>query len=217
MEAVVTVVAIDGPAGAGKSTVARAVADRLGFDFLDTGAMYRAVALTALERGINIEDGEAVGSLAAQIELRVEKDRVWVGDDDVSSRIRTKGVDRAVSIVSRHLQVRREMVRLQRETAEDKDVVVEGRDIGTVVFPDAEVKIFLTADLEERARRRTAQLDLDAESLERIQSEMERRDELDSTRDESPLVSAPGAVEVDTTGRTIDEVVDEIAELVSGP
>lgn len=212
-----TVVAIDGPAGAGKSTVARAVADRLGFDFLDTGAMYRAVALAALERGLDIEDGDAVGRLAGDIPLRVEKDRVWVGDDDVSSRIRSKGVDRAVSIVSRHPQVRRAMVRLQRETAEGKDVVVEGRDIGTVVFPDAEVKIFLTADLEERARRRTSQLELDPEARERIRTELERRDELDSTRDESPLATAPGAAEVDTTGRTIDEVVEEIADLVSGP
>ena len=218
MEALVTVIAIDGPAGAGKSTVARAVAARLGFDFLDTGAMYRAVALEALQRDIDIEDPDAVGAVAEDLDLRLDKDRVFIGSQDVSAEIRTKRVDRAVSIVSRHPRVRRAMVELQRHEATDgNDVVVEGRDIGSIVFPNAEVKVFLTASIDERARRRTQQLDLDDEKLEQIRASISESDELDSTRDESPLTVASEAIEVDTTGRTVEEVVEEIATLVSGP
>jgi cytidylate kinase len=213
----VTVVAIDGPAGAGKSTVARAVAERIRFDFLDTGAMYRAVALVALREGVDPADATAMGRIAADIDLTLDRDVVLVGGEDVSTDIRGAGVTAAVSLVSRHPQVRAQMVERQRQIAAGKDVVVEGRDIGSVVFPEAEVKIYLTASIDERARRRTDQLDLDGGSLADIRAEIETRDRADSTRAESPLSRPHDAVEVDTTGRSVDEVVDEIERLVSGP
>jgi cytidylate kinase len=213
----VTIVAIDGPAGAGKSTVARAVAQRLRFDLLDTGAMYRAVALEALRRGVDPADAAAVGRVARDIELRLEADRVVLGDEDVSTAIRAAEVTKAVSLVARHPEVRREMVGRQRRAVADKDVVVEGRDIGSVVFPDADVKVYLTASIDERARRRTHQLDLDPGRKDEIRNDLERRDDADSTRDESPLTRASDAIEVDTTDRSIDDVVYEIEQLVSGP
>jgi cytidylate kinase len=213
----VTVVAIDGPAGAGKSTVARAVAERMGFEFLDTGAMYRAVALEVLKRGVDPSDAAAAGAIASEMDLRVEGDRVFIGTEDVSSKIRSAEVTRTVSVVSRHPEVRTQMVGRQREVAAGKDVVVEGRDIGSVVFPDADVKIYLTASIDERARRRTEQLALERNHLAEIRGDLQRRDEADSTRDESPLTHAADAVEVDSTGRTVEQVVDEIEVLVSGP
>jgi cytidylate kinase len=213
----VTVIAIDGPAGAGKSTVARAVAQRMGFDYLDTGAMYRAVALEALRRGVDPADGVAVGRIASEIDLRVTGERVFIGAEDVSRKIRSAKVTRAVSLVSAHPEVRTQMVRRQREVAAGRDVVVEGRDIGSVVFPDADAKIYLTASIEERARRRTDQLALDRDLVEDIRTDLRRRDEVDSTRRESPLTRAPDAVEVDSTDKTVQQVVDEIEMLVSGP
>jgi cytidylate kinase len=213
----VTIVAIDGPAGAGKSTVARAVARRLGFEHLDTGAMYRAVALAALRAGIDLDDSEAVGAFAERMTLRIERDRVWIDGEDVSAEIRSKQVTRAVSTVARHASVRAVMVDRQRDSAGSKDVVVEGRDIGSVVFPDADVKIYLTASIDERARRRTEQLDLDPELLADIRNDLARRDDLDSSRAESPLTRPEDAVVVDTTDRTVEQIVDEIETLVSGP
>ena len=212
-----TIVAIDGPAGAGKSTVARAVARRLGFEHLDTGAMYRAVALAALRAGIDLDDSEAVGAFAERMTLRIERDRVWIDGEDVSAEIRSKQVTRAVSTVARHASVRAVMVDRQRDSAGSKDVVVEGRDIGSVVFPDADVKIYLTASIDERARRRTEQLDLDPELLADIRNDLARRDDLDSSRAESPLTRPEDAVVVDTTDRTVEQIVDEIETLVSGP
>jgi cytidylate kinase len=212
-----TVVAIDGPAGAGKSTVARAVAERMGFEYLDTGAMYRAVALETLRRGVDPVDAASVGRIASDIDLRVEGDRVLIDAEDVSSEIRSAEVTRAVSVVSKHPEVRTQMVGRQRDVAAGKDVVVEGRDIGSVVFPDADVKIYLTASIDERARRRTDQLALDRERLAEIRSDLRRRDRVDSTRLESPLTRADDAVEVESTGRTVEQVVDEIEVLVSGP
>lgn len=212
-----TVVAIDGPAGAGKSTVARAVAHRIGFEYLDTGAMYRAVAWETLRRGVDPADGAAVDSVASEIVLRVEGERVYIGSEDVSSDIRSAAVTRAVSVVSTYPKVRAEMVRRQRRLAIGRDLVVEGRDIGSVVFPDADVKIYLTASIDERARRRTDQLALDRARVEEIRSDLKRRDQADSTRPESPLTRVPDAVEVDSTDRSVDEVVDEIELLVGGP
>ena len=192
------VVAIDGPVGSGKSTVAQAVALRLGLDFLQTGAMYRAVALALLQRG-----GEDAASVARAVVIDVGE-RVTIDGEDVTDAIRSPDVGRAVSEVAANPDVRGELVRRQREWAvEHGGGVVEGRDIGSVVFPDAALKVFLTATPEERARRR------DDESADDVR----RRDLVDSTRAASPLVVADGAVVVDSTGRGIDEVVDEIVAL----
>ncbi|MEA2705123.1 MAG: CMP/dCMP kinase [Actinomycetota bacterium] len=198
MNVPMNVVAIDGPVGSGKSTVAQAVAARLGLDFLQTGAMYRAVALALLRRG-----DEDAATVARQVVIDVG-DRVTLDGDDVTDQIRSPEVGRAVSLVAADAEVRAELVRLQREWAVvHGGGVVEGRDIGSVVFPDAVLKVFLTASPEERASRR------DDESADDVR----RRDLIDSTRAASPLVVADGAVVVDSTGRGVDEVVDEIVAL----
>jgi len=197
------VVAIDGPVGSGKSTVARAVAERLGVGHLDTGAMYRSVALAALRRGIDPEVAGAgdLAKLAAEVTLEVGE-RVIVDGDDVTDELRSPEVGRVVSSVAAEPDVRAELVRRQREWAKTRGGgVVEGRDIGSVVFPDAQLKVFLTASDEERAKRRSADEDADA---------LARRDRLDSTRSASPLTQAEGALVIDTTELPVDEIVDEI-------
>ncbi|MGP0033584.1 MAG: (d)CMP kinase [Solirubrobacteraceae bacterium] len=201
-----TVVAIDGPAGAGKSTVARALADRLGFTYLDTGAMYRAVALAATERGV--EPGQIAGSLTIE-----PGERTLLDGRDVTEEIRTPEVSEAASRAAADPAVRRTVVAGQRRRLEHGDWVAEGRDIGTVVAPDAEVKVFLTADPAERARRRAVELGVDPAT---VLAEQTIRDERDRSRAHSPLAPAAGAVQLDTTGMTLDEVVDRIADLVRG-
>jgi cytidylate kinase len=199
------VVAIDGPAGAGKSTVARAVADQLGFTYLDSGAMYRCVALAALQRGAE----PAAVAASVRIELG---DRVRLDGRDVSSEIRTRAVSEAASRVAAEPAVREAMVREQRRLTENGDWVAEGRDIGSVVVPGAEVKVFLTADPHERARRRAAELGVDPAT---VLAEQVIRDHRDSTREQSPLAPAPGAVQLDTTGLTLDEVVARVVAMVA--
>jgi cytidylate kinase len=188
------VIAIDGPAGAGKSTVARAVADALGFTYLDTGAMYRAVALARIR-------GEEAG------DIDFDEGRVLLNGRDVSGEIRTPEVSEEASRVSAEREVRTAMVERQRALLSDGDWVAEGRDIGSVVAPGAELKIFLTADPRERAQRRASELGADPEEVLR---DVQARDERDTTRAESPLVRAEGAEELDTTGLSIDEVVERI-------
>jgi cytidylate kinase len=212
-----TVVAIDGPAGAGKSSVARAVAIRLGLRYLDTGAMYRAVALAALDRGIDPSDADAAHGLVGALDLRIEKESVFVDGIDVTARIRGAEVTGAAAQVARHQAVRRALVRLQRQIASGGQVVMEGRDIGSAVLPDAEVKVFLTASLEERARRRCRQLG-EEETPERVAAlvvSIDERDEADRSRAASPLVQADDAVVIDTTGLTEEQVVDRIAALAT--
>jgi len=194
------VIAIDGPAGSGKSTVAQAVARKLGVAYLDTGAMYRSVTHVALARGVDVDDGDALARLAHDLEIEVG-DRVVVDGVDVSEAIRAPAVNGAVSTVSAHPGVRRELVGRQRLWAgAHEGGVMEGRDIGTVVFPDARLKVFLTAGEGERARRR------------RDEADVEQRDRLDSTRPVSPLKAADDAVVIDTTELTVDEVVVRILE-----
>lgn len=202
------VVAIDGPAGSGKSTVARRVAERLGLAYLDTGAMYRSVAFAALQRSIDPADAKAVAELARRVALEIGP-VVRVDGEDATAAIRNPEVTRAVSAVAANPEVRAEMVRRQREWVQLHDgAVVEGRDIGSVVFPGAELKVFLTADDEERARRRSQEvLDLDHDT---VAADMARRDLLDSTRTASPLTVAQDAVVIDTSGRSIEEVVEEV-------
>ena len=198
------IVAIDGPAGAGKSTVARGVARALGFTYLDSGAMYRCVALAVLERG-----GEPA-DVARAIDVEVGE-RVLLDARDVTEAIRAPEVSEAASRVAADPGVREALVERQRELMSSSNWVAEGRDIGTVVAPDAEVKVVLTASGEERARRRAAELGADPDT---VLAEQALRDERDRTREHSPLESAPGAVELDTTGLSVDEVVERIAGLV---
>jgi CMP/dCMP kinase len=204
------VVAIDGPAGSGKSTVARALAARLGVPYLDTGAMYRAVAFAALRRGVDPEDGETVGRIAEHIELELADGDVTVDGVDASIEIRGPEVTRAVSAVAANPGVRRELVRRQREwvAAHGGSAVVEGRDIGTVVFPDAPLKAYLTARLEVRAGRRHKEVaDLDYEA---VMADMARRDTVDEGREVDPLLCADDAVQIDTTDRSVDEIVADL-------
>lgn len=202
-------VAIDGPAGAGKSTVARALARELGFTYLDSGAMYRCVALLALRRGWT--EGGALAELAqtASIDLA---GRVALDGEDVTEQIRSPEVSELASRVAVDPGVRAALVAKQRELLARGDWVAEGRDIGTVVAPDAELKIFLTADPRERARRRAAELGADSEI---VLAEQSLRDERDATREHSPLVPAPRAIELDTTGLDVERVVAHIAALVA--
>jgi cytidylate kinase len=210
----VSVVAIDGPAGAGKSTVARAVAHRLGFEFLDTGAMYRAIALAALERGIDLEDDAALTALVDEVDIDLMGDVVTLNGRDVSKVIRGPEVTAAVSKVAAVEGVRRAMAAMQRARADAGNVVIEGRDIGSAVVPAADIKIFLTASKDERARRRARQLGLstDESSLRELARTIEARDRADSERKASPFVKANDAVVVDSTGKDIDTIVDEIAK-----
>jgi cytidylate kinase len=205
------VIAIDGPAGSGKSTVAKEVASRLGLDYLDTGAMYRAVAFAAIRRGIDPEDAERVAELARQIDLEVG-DTVKVDGADATIEIRSPEVTRAVSVVAANPAVRAELVARQREWASGHaGGVVEGRDIGTVVFPDADVKVYLTADDSERASRRSKEmLDL---RYDQVAADIARRDHADSTRAASPLSVAPDAVVLDTTGLGVDAVVSTVLDM----
>jgi len=215
------IVAIDGPAGSGKSTVARGVARRLGFTYLDSGALYRAVTLAALEAGADLDDGPALGELAAaaQVELH-ERDQdavqVLLDGRDVTEEIRDPAVTGASSRVAAHPEVRAALLRKQRDLIAAGDYVVEGRDIGTVVAPDAPIKAFLTADPEERARRRAAELrrrGLEAQA-EDVRQAIEQRDRLDSTRSAAPLRAADDAVVIDTTGLDAAQVIDRVLELV---
>lgn len=204
------VIAIDGPAGAGKSSVARSVATELGLTYLDSGAMYRCVALAALERGADLDDGEGLGALARALEIEFESERVRLDGRDVTAAIRTPDVTAASSHVSVHAPVREAMVAQQRAMIAAGNYVAEGRDIGTVVSPDSPLKIFLTASGEERARRRAAQTGEDFESVLAAQRD---RDTRDSEREHGALRAADDAVEVDTTGLTLSEVVARVVAL----
>lgn len=215
-------VAVDGPAGAGKSTVAKELADRLGYLYVDTGAMYRALTLKALREGVDLSDEAALGHLAEQTEIRLERgskgNRVYLDGEEVTTAIRQPEVTREVSRVSEVAAVRAPLVAQQRQLAANGGVVLDGRDIGSFVLPNADVKIFLTASLAERAQRRLLELqsrgyDL---SLEQVMAELERRDAYDSGRAVAPLTQAVDAHLVDTTGLTIPEVVATILRHCEG-
>ena len=215
------VIAIDGPAGAGKSSAARDLAERLGYVLVDTGALYRGTALAAFERSVDWDDGEALGQLMAGLELSFERDqgsglRLLIDGVDRSSDIRTPHISTGASRVSRHAQVRRALLGLQRRLGAAGGVVLEGRDIGTVVFPDAEVKVFLTASDEARARRRHAELTRSGHEseLERVLRDIRERDRLDSERDIAPLRAADDAVVLDTSDLPLSDVLDRLEALV---
>ena len=215
------IIAIDGPAGAGKSTIARMIADRYGWTYLDTGAIYRVVTLLALEQGIPPGDGGDLGQLARHAEIGFQPGpggapRVFAGCREVTAEIRSLEVTGNVSEVSAQRQVREALLEMQRQCAAGGNVVVDGLDIGTVVFPDAEVKIFLTASVGERAKRR--RLELDGKGVHVAQDQMEKdiaaRDDYDSSREVAPLKAAIDAVMVDTTDLSIEQVVDRVAEII---
>ena len=204
------IIAIDGPAGVGKSTVARAVAAALGFTYLDSGAMYRCVALAGIERGADLDDGEAMGDLARALRIELNGERVTLDGRDVSAAIREPAVSAAASRVSVHRAVREAMVGEQRRLIVASRYVAEGRDIGTVVSPDAPLKVFLTASAEERARRRAAQ---SGEAEAAVLAAQRERDERDESREHSALRAAEDAVEIDTTGLSQERVVERVVGL----
>jgi len=217
MSARLLTIAIDGPSGAGKGTVARTVAERLGYRYIDTGAMYRAVAWKAGRTGLDLRDEAAVAELARRASLRLEPG-VMIDDEDVTRAIRTPEIDAAAAVVARHAAVRAVLVDRQREYGHGGGIVMEGRDIGTVVFPAADVKVFLDAAPEERARRRaidpahgSAQ---DARDVHGVAQALEARDLSDRTRTASPLKVAPDAVYIDTTGVSVQDVVERVLGVV---
>lgn len=211
------IVAIDGPAGAGKSTLARLLAARLGYTYIDSGAMYRAVALLAADAEISWDDEPALGELARSLSFLFDGCRLLVDGRDVSSRIRSARIGAGASLVSRWPSVREALVAAQRAIGAGGGVVMEGRDIGTVVFPDAGVKVYLTASLAERSRRRCADLEALGERHDpsQVLRAMEERDRRDREREHSPLAKAPGAVEVATDGRSVEELIERLAGLVA--
>ncbi|MCB9506567.1 MAG: (d)CMP kinase [Myxococcales bacterium] len=211
------IVAIDGPAGAGKTTVSLRVAAALGAQLVSTGALYRAVALLATERGVALDDVPALVAIAAalNVDFAVVEDvnRVWLDGQDRTEALRTPDMSRGASIVSAIPEVRAALLQLQRDYAATRDVVMEGRDIGTVVFPNADIKVFLTASVRERARRRAAEYGDAGVDLDAVAAEIEERDRRDSERETAPLVAAPDAVVVDATELGVDEVVARIVGL----
>lgn len=209
------IITIDGPAGAGKSTTAKGLAQRLGFEFLDTGSMYRAVAWAALSRGLKLQDEVGVGAVATGMMLEWRGTQLFCNDTDVTAAIRQPEVSAGASVVAANPEVRKAMVRLQREAAMGRNIVTEGRDQGSVVFPDAECKFYLTADPTKRAERRLRELEERGHpsTLDRVLAEIYDRDHRDKTRAISPLVKATDAIEVDTSGYSQDEVVDRLEEI----
>jgi cytidylate kinase len=210
------IIAIDGPSGAGKGTVAQAIAAALGYRHVDSGAMYRAVGWKALRDRMRVEDEDRVADLAARARIEVSSTRVTIDGHDVTREIRTPEIDRAAAAVARLPRVRAVLVERQRELGATGGIVMEGRDIGTVVFPTADVKVYLDAAPEERARRRAndpAHTGVPAAVAE-VKSMLSQRDELDRTRTASPLYAAPDAIVIDTTGKNIDEVVREVMGVV---
>lgn len=209
-------IAVDGPAGAGKSTIAREVAKRLGITYIDTGAMYRAVALNVLRNNVDINDDIQINRLIDQTDIAIKDGRVYLNGEDVSGKIRDREISSLSSPVSAIPYVRKKLVEMQRKLAQCQSVIMDGRDIGTNVLKDADIKIFLTASIDERSKRRYLELknkgsDVDLES---VKSEIIKRDETDRNRKINPLRPADDAMIIDTTGRGVEDVIDEILDII---
>ena len=205
------IIAIDGPAGSGKSTIAKLVALELGFEYLDTGAMYRMVTLRLVNKKISLEDIRSIEKELKNMKIDILNNRFFLNNVDVTDEIRTPIVSENVSKVAKIKEIRYKMVELQREISKSKNTILDGRDIGTVVFPNAEIKIYLIADEVERAKRRYSELKNNSEiSFEDVLKNIIERDRIDSTRVESPLKTSEEAIEIDTTGNTIEEVKEKI-------
>ena len=215
------VIAIDGPAGAGKSTISKALTLKLGYSLLDTGAIYRSVAYLARKEGISWTNEEATADLARELDIQFklegENNQVFLGGRDVSKEIREPDISKGASVVSAHPKVRSSLLELQRRLGKQGGVVAEGRDVGTVVFPEAELKFFLTASANERAKRRTAELIASGKEAEynRVLKEIEDRDQRDSSRDIAPLKAAEDAILVDSSSLTLEEVLDVMCRHVN--
>ena len=215
-------IAIDGPAGAGKSTISKAVAKRLGFVYIDTGAMYRSIGLAAVRHGIDTTDAEGVESILKDVEVSIshteEGQQIFLNGENVSEEIRLPEISVAASNVAVIPAVRLKLVELQRSLAAKTDVIMDGRDIGTYVLPDAEIKIFLTASVDERAKRRLLELEEKgvATTFEEVKADMEYRDKNDSSRAFAPLKAAEDSIPFDNTAITLDEAIDKICEIVRG-
>ena len=209
------IIAVDGPAGSGKSTISKLLAKELGLVYLDTGAMYRLFTLKMLKENVSFSDNDKINELLEKLNINIENGKFYLDDEDVSEEIRKTDVAENVSKTAAIKEVREKMVNLQREFSKSKNVILDGRDIGTVVFPEAGMKIFLVADPRERAERRFKELKAKGEniSLDSIYENILKRDKLDSTRENSPLKKANDAIEVDTTGKNIEEVKNIILNL----
>jgi cytidylate kinase len=209
------IIAIDGPAGAGKSTIAKKVADSLGYVYIDTGAMYRAFTYELLTSSISLSDIEEITKVLEKTNIEFKNNEIFLNNLNVTNEIRSKNVTANVSAVSAIPQVREKLVNLQRKIASENNSILDGRDIGTVVFPNAELKIFLTASVKIRALRRYNELIAKDKNIDinEIEAEIEKRDKLDSSRETSPLIKAADAIEIDTSNLSIDEVVNTILKL----
>lgn len=210
------IIAIDGPAGSGKTTVAKLLAKRLNINYLDTGATYRSLTFKALENNVDLHDEAGLAALAEKLNLSLEKDKVYLDGADISCDIRTPRIDKNISLVVSFPKVRRMMVELQRKTAQDRDFVVEGRDITTVVFPQAKFKFYIDADFEIRVNRRYQEVMARGIniSFEELKDDLRKRDFADLNRKTGPLRLSPDAVKIDTTGLTINEVVEKLADYI---
>jgi cytidylate kinase len=206
------VIAIDGPAGAGKSTIAKCLADRIGYTYIDSGAMYRALTLKALRENISMTDLDSIIALAGETDIDFKENSIYIDGIASDKEIREEPVNKNVSYIAAIPAVRRLMVELQRKISRNNNVVMDGRDVGTVIFPSASIKFFITASVDERAERRFKELMLKgyAAEISDIKTQIEKRDHIDSTREDSPLIAASDAVIIDTTGKSIKQVLDEV-------